>query len=162
MLQMDHLKKAVTRESLIQTARYLPLPIEHVFDFVTTSGNWPLWHPASQAVTGQTTRPMQLGEQVVEDFCLAGYQGVVTWTVNQHEAPYRWRIEGAIGGRVRGAITYNLTPEISGTFFERTFVYRLQKRWESVIDYLLFRRFMAAESSLALRRLREVMLAEIA
>ena len=162
MLHKRWCPKKVLRETSIQTSRHFPLPVEQVFDYVTTSGNWPSWHPASQSVRGQTHVPMQLGEQVIEHFRLIGYRGVVTWTVNHHDAPYRWRIEGVIRGRVRGVITYKLTPADDGTLFERTFVYLLQKRWESLIDFLLFRRFMAAESSHALHRLREVMLAQTA
>jgi uncharacterized protein YndB with AHSA1/START domain len=160
MLEMDHPKKAVIRESLIQTSRHLPLPIECVFDYVTTSGNWPAWHPASQAVMGQIHSPMRRGEQVVEHFRLASYEGIVTWTVSEREPPYHWRIEGAIDGQVRAIITYTLTPDENGTFFERTFAYCLHRRWVSVLDNLLLRRFMVAESSRALRRLRKVMLAE--
>lgn len=160
MLEMDHHRKAIIRESLIQTSCHLPLPIECVFEYVTTSGNWPAWHPASQAVIGQIHFPMRRGEQVVEHFRLASYEGIVTWTVSEREPPYHWRIEGTIGNHVRGIITYILTPDENGTLFERTFAYCLHRRWEAVLDNLLFRRFMVAESSRALRRLRKVMLTE--
>lgn len=159
-MEPDRHRNEAFRESVIQTVCHLPLPIEQVFDYVTTSGNWPTWHPASQAVIGQIYYPMRLGEQVVEHFRMATYEGLVRWTVSERDAPYRWRIDGTIGGQVRGTITYTLISDANGTLFERTFAYHLHRRWESVLDHLLGRHYMAAASSRALRRLQDVMLTE--
>jgi len=162
MVLGENVAKTIVRETQIQTACHLPLSIKQVFDYVTTSGNWPTWHPASQSVIGQIHFPMRLGEQVVEHFRLATYEGIVRWTVSERHAPYRWRINGTIGDQVRGIITYTLMPDANGTLFERTFAYHLHRHWESVLDHLLGRHYMAAESSRALRRLQDVMLAESA
>ena len=40
---------------------------QEVFDFVTTPGNWPKWHPSSLAVSGATDHPLRVGEQATED-----------------------------------------------------------------------------------------------
>lgn len=151
--------QAEGQETQIHSSVYLPLPIEQVFAYITTSGNWPSWHPASQAVSGQTDLPMRLGDQVEEQFQLAGYHGEVTWTVAEHKAPHYWRIEGAIQGCVRGVITYTFTPDEHGTLFERTFAYRVRRYWHTLFNRFFFRRFMEAESQRALRRLRAVITA---
>jgi uncharacterized protein YndB with AHSA1/START domain len=39
-------------------------PLAEVFEFITTTGHWPQWHPATHAVTGQTLKPAQLETSV--------------------------------------------------------------------------------------------------
>jgi hypothetical protein len=46
-----------------------------VFAYVTTPANWPKWHPASLAVSGATDHPLVPGEQVTEDYLVAGRKG---------------------------------------------------------------------------------------
>lgn len=78
-----------------------------VFAYVTTPGNWPKWHPASWAVSGATDHTLGVGEQVTEDFVVAGRAGQVVWTTVKCEVPREWVIEGgrrqvlanACGGR---------------------------------------------------------------
>ena len=67
-----------------------------VFAYVTTPANWPKWHPSSLAVSGTTDHPLDLGEQVTEDFLVAGRRGRVVWTVVEREAPERWVIAGEV------------------------------------------------------------------
>jgi ketosteroid isomerase-like protein len=66
----------------IYTAIHLTQPVEVVFDYVTTPGHWPRWHPSSLAVSGATGRSLMVGEQVTEEFLVAGRRGQVVWTVN--------------------------------------------------------------------------------
>jgi hypothetical protein len=47
-------------------------PPDVVFDYVTTPGNWPDWHPSSLGVTGATDHPLEVGEQCTEHFRVAG------------------------------------------------------------------------------------------
>jgi hypothetical protein len=51
---------------------------------------------------------LDTGEQVTEDFLVAGRRGRAVWTVVESEAPERWVIAGEVGGRPRGAVTYTL------------------------------------------------------
>ena len=46
-----------------------------VFAYVTTPANWPTWHPSSLAVSGAVDHPLDIGEQVTEDFLVAGRRG---------------------------------------------------------------------------------------
>jgi hypothetical protein len=72
-----------------------------VFAYVTTPANWPTWHPSSLAVSGAVDHPLDIGEQVTEDFLVAGRRGRAVWTVVESEAPERWVIAGEVGGRPR-------------------------------------------------------------
>lgn len=71
---------------------------EAVFAYVTTPVNWPKWHPASLAVSGATDHSLVAGEQVTEDFIVAGRKGRVVWTALKRDAPCEWIIEGDVDG----------------------------------------------------------------
>jgi uncharacterized protein YndB with AHSA1/START domain len=142
----------------IFTAIQIRQPIERVFDFVTTAGNWPRWHPSSLGVTGATDHPGLLGEKITEEFLVAGRRGRVVWTVREREEPRRWVIEGVIQGQAGGGtVTYTLTACDQGTFFEREFVYPTPSLWFALLDWLVIRRRVTAESAEALRRLKQVL-----
>jgi uncharacterized protein YndB with AHSA1/START domain len=133
-------------------------PVETVFDYVTTPGNWPHWHPSSLSVAGSTGHSLEVGEQVTEDFRVAGRQGQVVWTVTQREAPRRWIIEGQIVGRgAGGTVAYTLTPAGSGTRFVREFSYPTRGLWFRLLNWLLIRQRIAGESTTAVRRLKETL-----
>ena len=67
----------------------LDIPIERVFDYVTTPGNWPDWHPSSLGVSGATSRSLEPSEKVTEDYRVAGRRGHIVWTAREREAPRR-------------------------------------------------------------------------
>ena len=141
----------------IYTTIRIQTPIERVFDYVTTPGNWPRWHPSSLGVSGATDRSLEPGEQVTEEFRVAGRRGRVVWTVREREAPRRWVIEGQVEGGGDGTITYTLAPHNGGTTFEREFVYDMANPLLALLDRLLLRRRVEAESAEALRRLKDVL-----
>jgi uncharacterized protein YndB with AHSA1/START domain len=139
----------------IYTALHIRKPAEAVFDYVTTAGNWPQWHPSSLGVSGALDHSALPGERITEKFRVAGRQGEVVWTVREREAPRRWVIEGVIVGRSNGGvITYTLSPRDGGTFFEREFIYPAPNLLFAVLDWLFIRRRVEAESAEALRRLK--------
>ncbi len=141
----------------IYTTIQIQTPIERVFDYVTTPGNWPRWHPSSLGVSGATDHSLEPGEQVTEEFRVAGRRGSVVWTVREREAPRRWVIEGQVEGGGDGTITYTLAPHNGGTTFEREFVYDMTNPLLALLDRLLLRRRVKAESAEALRRLKDVL-----
>jgi hypothetical protein len=118
-------------------------PVATVFAFATTPANWPRWHPASVAVEGGD-HPLIVGEQVVEEFHAAGRRGRVLWRVVRCEP---WAI-AAKNERGQATITYRLRHEL---------VYRPSGLGLVLVDLLVLRRRMAAESRLALQRLAEVL-----
>jgi uncharacterized protein YndB with AHSA1/START domain len=132
-------------------------PPERLFEYVTTSGNWPAWHPSSLGVSGATDHSLEPGEKVTEEYTVAGRRGRVIWTVREREAPRRWVIAGEVEGGGGGTITYSLTPDAGGTIFERDFVYTMPNALLALLDRLVLRRRVEAESAEALRRLKNVL-----
>ena len=141
----------------IRSRIQLHTPIEVVFDYVTTPGNWPEWHPSSLGVSGTTDHSLEPGEQVTEEYRVAGRRGRVTWIVREREAPRRWVIEGLTGGGDGGKIAYTLASREGGTAFEREFVYSGSNPLLALLDKLVLRRRISAESAVALRRLKNVL-----
>ncbi|MDQ5817408.1 MAG: SRPBCC family protein [Actinomycetota bacterium] len=140
----------------IYTTIQIQTPIQRVFDYVTTPGNWPVWHPSSLGVSGATDHSLEPGEEVTEEFLVAGRRGRVVWTVRERVAPRRWVIDGRVEGG-GGTITYTATPHDAGTTFEREFVYATPNRLLALLDRLVLRRRIEAESAEALRRLKSVL-----
>src|SRR5471032_3712126 len=125
-----------------------------VYAYVTTPANWPRWHPSSLAVMGATDHPLRIGEQVSEDFLVAGYAGRVQWTVTQREVPTAWTINGKIKDGGSGQVSYHLTPTSEGTLFERDFDYARPNLLFVLADTFKLHRLIDAESAEALRRLK--------
>lgn len=152
---------AISREggcamTQIVTSATINAPIETVFDYVTTPGHWPEWHPSSLGVNGATDHSLRVGEQVTERFLVAGRRGEVVWAVRTREAPHTWVIEGNIttGGGGSGVVSYLLTPREGATDFTRTFTYPMPNLAYALLDLLLLRRRVRAESAEAVRRLK--------
>ena len=133
-------------------------PMEYVFDYVTTPGNWPEWHPSSLGVSGATDHSLEPGEEVTEEYRVAGRLGRAVWTVRERVAPRRWVIEGRAEGGGGARITYTLTPrEDYSTNFERELVYTMPNLLLALLDRLVLRRRVERESAEALRRLKDVL-----
>jgi uncharacterized protein YndB with AHSA1/START domain len=132
-------------------------PIGQVFDFITTPGKWPQWHPASVSVSGNAGHSLLQGEQVGEDISVAGRHGQVTWSVRERSAPHRWVIDGTGKDGGRATITYTLTPHPDGTNFERELVYTMPNALLTVLDWLIIRSRMKADSVEALQRLKRLL-----
>lgn len=140
--------------SIVTIAR----PIGVVFAYVTTPGHWPEWHPSSLAVSGAADHSLAVGEQVTEEYHVAGRKGTVVWTVRERDAPRRWRIEGQIVGRggSGGTVAYTLTQDAASncTRFEREFSYPTPTIVIALLDALVIRRRIREESAEAVRRLK--------
>lgn len=137
-------------------------PPAEVFDYVSTPGNWPAWHPSSLGVSGATDHPLATGERVTETFVVAGRSGVVVWTVTDSKRPREWVIEGEIEGRKAGTVTYTLTPALTpsltptseSTRFERDFTYQSPTLLFLLMNRLVLRPRIEAESTDAVGRLK--------
>jgi uncharacterized protein YndB with AHSA1/START domain len=141
--------------SQVVTHATIARPPEEVFSYVTTPGHWPEWHPSSLGVTGATSHSLVVGEEVTESFLVAGRPGKARWTVREREEPRRWVIFGQVESGGTGTITYTLTSQDGGTFFERAFAYEMNNLLLALLDRLVLRRRIEAESAEALRRLKE-------
>jgi uncharacterized protein YndB with AHSA1/START domain len=138
----------------IRTTIRVEVTAERLFEYATTPGNWPAWHPSSLGVSGATDHSLGPGEKVAEEYSVAGRRGRVVWTVREREAPRRWVIDGVVDGGGNGTITYTLTPDAGGTVIERDFVYAMPNVLLALLDRLVLRRRVEAESAEALRRLK--------
>lgn len=141
----------------IVTVASIQRPPTVVFDYVTTPAHWPVWHPSSLAVSGSVDHPLDLGEQVTEEFRVAGRRGRVVWTVAAREPPSKWTIEGKIDGRPAGTVTYSLTSTALGTRFEREFTYRAPSLWFAIINWFMLRAQIQLESDTAVLRLKSLL-----
>lgn len=133
-------------------------PRAEVFEFITTTGHWPQWHPATHAVTGQTQHPAQLGDESEEKMLTAGYfPGKISWRVVRCAPPLRWgmvttKIDVPLLSGSSVEFEYELREEPGGTRLLRTFAYQLP--WHLwLFDKLYFRAKMESESVEGLRRL---------
>jgi len=144
--------------SHIESTIHIERPIDTVFEFITTPGNWPQWHPSSLSVEGATDHSLNVGEQLTEAFRVAGRRGRVVWTVREQEAPHRWVIDGVIVGHdTGGAITYALSPNASGTLLTRTFDYPEPTLYVRLLNRLFIERRVRAESITAVQRLKRLL-----
>ena len=133
-------------------------PIEEVFNYVTTPVNWLQWHPSCQAVSGVTEHSLEVGEQVTEEFVVAGRSGSGTWKVLSRDVPRHWLIEAtAVDNSGSAKITYTLTANEGGTIFERELVYSISNPLLVLLNWLVLRHRVNAESTEALTRLKAVM-----
>lgn len=132
-------------------------PIAEVFDYVTTPAHWRVWHPSSLGLHGATDHSLHIGEEVTEDFRVAGLKGSITWKVVAREAPTCWAIAGTVSAGGTGAITYTLTQTAEGTLFRRQFDYTMPNRFAALLDRLFVRRRIDAESALAVNRLKQAL-----
>jgi hypothetical protein len=137
-------------------------PAARVFDYVTTPGYWPRWHPSSNAVHGAVDHSLQVGEQVTEDFSVAGRDGQVVWTVVERSQPSHWKIAGRIGGRLAGTVQYDLAPAAgetdasgaSATRFTREFDYAAPNLLFSILNRVSLRTRIERESTAAVQGLK--------
>ncbi len=106
----------------------LASPVDEVFAFVSTPATWPKWHPSSLGVSDAIDHSLEVGEQVTEEFLVAGRRGQVVWTVTDKDAPRTWTISGKVIGGGQGVITYHCRPDGNGTIFEREFTYSMSIR----------------------------------
>ncbi len=142
----------------IDTAAYISAQPEHVFTYVTTPRNWPDWHPSSLAVSGASDHSLEVGEQCIEEFQVAGRRGKVTWTVTERVFPRCWVIQGIIEGRTDGGtVSYTVQPEGTGTHFEREFIYPTPGLIFTLLNILILRRRIRAESRQAVRQLKALL-----
>ncbi|MEZ4674165.1 MAG: SRPBCC family protein [Caldilineaceae bacterium] len=139
----------------ISTVVHIERTPTELYDFVTTPGNWPQWHPSSLGVRGAIDHSLAIGEEVTEAFHVAGRRGEVVWTVVECAAPQRWVIDGTIVGRNSGGtVTYTLRPDGAGTLFAREFTYPTPTLYFTLMDRLVVRRRVQQESALAVRQLK--------
>jgi uncharacterized protein YndB with AHSA1/START domain len=135
----------------IVTTTEIRRPIKEVFDFLTTPGNWILWHPSTLAVSGATDHSLEVGEQVTEEYVVAGKNGRATWTVRERNAPLHWVFDTIAENGHQATISYSLTSQGDVTLFERTVAITFPPGIPDAVQSE-FQRKVGEESTEALRR----------
>jgi uncharacterized protein YndB with AHSA1/START domain len=127
-----------------------------IFSFATTPAHWAQWLP-SEEVSGAVDHPLLAGEQVTEELLITRRRSTVAWTVIVCEPPRRWSMAGILNGLGHVVVTFELTPRPDGTLFEWDFAYSQPRGPYRLLDWLLVRPQIKADSALALHRLRELL-----
>jgi hypothetical protein len=77
--------------------------------------------------------------------------------VRERSEPHRWVIDGTGKDGGRATITYTLTRDPAGTNFERELVYAMPNALLALLDWLIIRSRMKADSIEALQRLKRLL-----
>ena len=77
--------------------------------------------------------------------------------MRERSAPHRWVIDGTGKDGGRATITYTLTRDTGGTNFERELIYAMPNQLLAVLDWLIIRSRMKADSVEALQRLKRLL-----
>jgi uncharacterized protein YndB with AHSA1/START domain len=125
-----------------------------VFEYVTTPGHWPLWHPSSIRVTGTTDHSLLTGEECTEEYLVAGRRGVCVWKVLERDAPRKWTIAASPAEGGSATITYTLSAAGDGTRFLRSMTYAMPNWFFGLLDSLFLQKRIRAESEEAVARLK--------
>lgn len=141
-----------------------------VYEFVSTPAYWPIWHPSSVAVSGAVDHSLLVGEEVAEQFRVAGRTGTALWQVTAREPTWLWTIAGTIRGRPAGQVTYRVMPTkrsaadsstpnriAETTHFEREFVYYPPNLLFAILDKLTINGLIEDESQRAVAKLKQVL-----
>lgn len=128
-----------------------------VFDCVSTPAFWPDWHPSSLRLHGDAARPLLANDGFEEDVRAAGREAHLRWTVLLADAPHLWRARAVADNGAELELTYRLRSTLSGVQFERELHYRLPGVWLNLLNVLLIRRRIAAESLHSLQQLKAVL-----
>lgn len=128
-----------------------------VFDYVCTPGFWPDWHPSSLRLHGDAARPLHADDRFEEDIRAGGREARLRWRVLTAEAPALWTAQAVADNGVELELTYRVQPAANGTLFERELLYRVSGWWLKLLNILLLRRRIAAESVHSLQQLQSVL-----
>jgi polyketide cyclase/dehydrase/lipid transport protein len=129
-------------------------PIAAVFEYATTPGNWPKYHPNSLGVSGVTDRPVLVGDVTREHALLMGREGEGAWRVVGRDAPHmvKWTISNP---GFKASLLYAFERKPGGTQFTRILAYNTPDLPDAV--RARFEQFMADESEKAVQNLKRVL-----
>ena len=146
----------------IVTTILIERPPAMVFDYVTSPGYWPQWHPSSVSAEmpdGQVAdHPLGAGEQAREYIAVGSHRDHVVWTALRCECPRHWVISGRAGSGGSAILTYELEAQGPGaTLFRRELVYSLPQGVRFLWLGPLIHWQMERSSRLGLRQLKAVL-----
>jgi Polyketide cyclase / dehydrase and lipid transport len=128
-----------------------------VFDYVCTPAFWPDWHPSSLRLHGDAARPLRVDDRFEEDIRAGGREARLRWRVLAADAPRLWTAQAVASNGVELELTYRVHAATHGTLFERDLQYRVAGWWLNLLNVLVLRRRIAAESVHSLQQLKSVL-----
>lgn len=132
-------------------------PLEQVFDYVSTPGRWPEWHPSSLRLEAGADHPLTAGEPFEEDIRAGGRNTHLSWIVRECRRPELWIADARAGNGIRLRLEYRLTASPEGTCFARRLSYELPNILFKFYNHVYGQRRIEQESVQSLRQLRDVM-----
>ncbi len=141
----------------IYNAIEIQRPIRQVFDYACTPTHWPEWHPSSLTLYSDKPGIASTGMQFEEDVRAGGRTGHLAWTVTECVDQQRWTGQATVDNGARLTVSYQFSETAAGTLFERHLHYELPNYFLKMLNLLVLRRRIAAESALSLRQLQAVL-----
>ncbi|MDZ4813046.1 MAG: SRPBCC family protein [Pseudomonadota bacterium] len=138
---------------------YISIAVElnSAFDFVRTPGHWPNWHPSSLRLYGDVNRRLGVGDSFEEDICAAGRKARLRWQVVTCVPPTLWTAHARADNGVLLQLSYRLAQHGDRVHFKRELSYRVSGWWLNLLNFMLLRRRIAAESKISLSQLRTLL-----
>ncbi|MFZ6745401.1 SRPBCC family protein [Undibacterium sp. JH2W] len=142
----------------IYNAIEIQVPIQQVFDYACAPAHWPDWHPSSLKLYTSNAGTADVGSSFEEDVRAGGRTGHLIWTVTECDNTRRWTGRAKVDNGASLTVTYQFSASASGgTLFERHLHYVLPNLALKILNVLVLRRRITAESALSLQRLQTVL-----
>lgn len=152
----------MAREVRIVNKVEIGLPADEVFRRAATPATWPEWHPTALSVSGDIDRPVEAGDEIVEQDRFSFLRGSIEWQVREAAPGRGWIIDGVVSGvplaaGARTTVQYVLSEIEAGTRVERTMTYRAPSLRAHVLDLVYLRRHNAVQSERAIQGMKRLL-----
>lgn len=136
----------------------IQVPVQQVFDYACAPSHWPDWHPSSLKLYTNNAGVASIGTGFEEDVQAGGRTGHLVWTVTEFVNAQRWAGQAKVDNGASLTVSYHFSATANGgTLFERHLHYDLPSLALKVLNFLVLRRRITAESALSLQRLQTVL-----
>ncbi len=93
----------------VQQSNTIDLPVDRIFEYVSTPENDPKWVPASLRHEMLSPAPMRVGSITEEDVCFLGRRMRYAWEITHYEPPSTFALR-SISGPIPATIGVLLEP----------------------------------------------------
>ena len=121
---MHTVEHPVRLEQICQE-RFIQVPVEVVYDYVTQPDRWHEWHPTSLGAETGTTGSLPAGSRFTEVIDLLGVRVPMSYRVQIAHRPSEFKTVFT-SLAVDGSIHYFLQSHLGGTLFKRVLVYETE------------------------------------
>ncbi len=131
---------------------------EELFDFVSSPGLWPRWHPSSRHLTidRNPEGPQGKGDTFSEEIKAGGRQGRLVWQVSECDRPRRWIATAESDQGASISLRYDIQGDGPELLFRRTLVYELRPLFLKFANLIFMQWKIRRESAAAILNLKAV------